>query len=85
LLCTFKIYFVPARGAFPNRCGKLSKVTEMEGFGALFGRLVLEKRGIEGLSQDDLADKSGLHKARISDIENGKIAKPQATTRSALH
>jgi transcriptional regulator with XRE-family HTH domain len=57
----------------------------MEGFGALFGRLVLEKRGIEGLSQDDLADKSGLHKARISDIENGKIAKPQATTRSALH
>jgi transcriptional regulator with XRE-family HTH domain len=56
----------------------------MDRFGVLFGRLVREKRGIEGLSQDGLADKSGLTKARISDIENGKIANPQARTVDAL-
>src|SRR6266576_3817061 len=66
LLCTPKICSFPTRGAFPNRCGKLSKVTEMDSFGVLFGRLVKEKRGIEGLSQDGLAGKCGLAKARIS-------------------
>jgi transcriptional regulator with XRE-family HTH domain len=83
LLCTSEICFFPARGAFPNRCGK-SKVTEMDCFGVLFGRLVREKRGIEGLSQDGLAEKSGLAKARISDIETGKIANPQTRTVDAL-
>jgi transcriptional regulator with XRE-family HTH domain len=53
-------------------------------FGVLFGRLVREKRGIEGLSQDGLAEQAGLTKARISDIETGKIAKPQAKTVDAL-
>jgi transcriptional regulator with XRE-family HTH domain len=53
-------------------------------FGVPFGRLVREKRGIEGLSQDGLADKTGLTKARISDIETGKIANPQAKTVDAL-
>ena len=56
----------------------------MESFGVLFGRLIREKRGIEGLSQDDLAGKSGLTKARISDIETGKINNPQAKTVDAL-
>jgi transcriptional regulator with XRE-family HTH domain len=56
----------------------------MDRFGVLFGRLVREKRGIEGLSQDGLAEKSGLTKARISDIETGKIANPQAKTVDAL-
>ena len=56
-----KYAFFPTRGAFPNRCGKLSKVTGMDG--VLFGRLVREKRGIEGLSQDGLGEKSGLTKA----------------------
>src|ERR1700704_1467685 len=56
----------------------------MESFGVLFGRLVSAKRGIEGLSQDDLAGKTGLTKARISDIETGKIANPQAKTVDAL-
>jgi transcriptional regulator with XRE-family HTH domain len=56
----------------------------MDRFGVLFGRLVREKRGIEGLSQDGLADKSGLQKARVSDIETGKIANPQARTVDAL-
>jgi transcriptional regulator with XRE-family HTH domain len=84
LLCTSEICFFPTRGAFLNRCGKLSKVTGMDRFGVLFGRLVREKRGIEGLSQDGLVEKSGLTKARISDIERGKIANPQAKTVDAL-
>ena len=50
----------------------------------LFGRLVREKRGIEGLSQDGLAEKSSLPKPRISDIETGKIGNPQARTVDAL-
>jgi transcriptional regulator with XRE-family HTH domain len=56
----------------------------MDRFGVLFGRLVREKRGIEGLSQDGLAEKSGLTKARISDIETGKIANPQVKTVDSL-
>jgi transcriptional regulator with XRE-family HTH domain len=56
----------------------------MESFGVLFGQLICDKRGIEGLSQDDLAGKSGLTKARISEIENGKINRPQAKTVDAL-
>jgi transcriptional regulator with XRE-family HTH domain len=56
----------------------------MDRFGVLFGQLVREKRGIEGLSQDGLAKMSSLTKARISDIETGKIAKPQAKTVDAL-
>jgi transcriptional regulator with XRE-family HTH domain len=84
LLCTSEICFFLVRGAFPNRRGKLSNVTRMDPFGVLFGRLVREKRGIEGLSQDGLAEKSGLTNARISDIETGKIANPQARTVDAL-
>src|SRR3977135_2855190 len=80
----FKLWALPAQSAFPNRCGKLSKVTEMDPFGMLFGRLIREKRGVEGLSQDGLAGKCGLTKARISDIETGKIANPQAKTVDAL-
>jgi transcriptional regulator with XRE-family HTH domain len=60
------------------------KVAEMESFGVQFGRLIRDKRGIEGLSQDDLAGKAGLTKARISDLENGKINNPQAKTIDAL-
>jgi transcriptional regulator with XRE-family HTH domain len=56
----------------------------MESFGVLFGRLIRDKRGIEGLSQDDLAGKSGLTKARISDIETGKIRNPRIGTVDAL-
>jgi len=56
----------------------------MDRFGVRFGRLVREKRGNEQLSQDGLAEKSGLTKARISDLETGKIANPQAKTVDAL-
>jgi transcriptional regulator with XRE-family HTH domain len=56
----------------------------MGGFGVRFGRLVRQKRGIEGLSQDDLAQKSNLTKGRISEIETGKISNPQAKTVDAL-
>jgi transcriptional regulator with XRE-family HTH domain len=56
----------------------------MESFGVLFGRLIRDKRGIEGLSQDDLAGKTDLTKARISEIETGKINNPRAKTVDAL-
>jgi transcriptional regulator with XRE-family HTH domain len=66
----------------------LRKVTEsygMDSFGQLFGRLVRHKRAIEGLSQDRLAERTDfLTKARISDIETGKIANPHARTVDAL-
>lgn len=64
--------------------GKLLKVTEMAGFGTSFGRLIREKRGIEGLSQEELAARAALTKARVSDLENGKINNPQAKTVDAL-
>jgi transcriptional regulator with XRE-family HTH domain len=53
-------------------------------FGPKFGRLVRDKRGIEQLSQDDLAGKTGLTKARISQLETGRIRNPQAKTVDAL-
>jgi transcriptional regulator with XRE-family HTH domain len=56
----------------------------MNSFGVLFGRLIREKRGIESFSQDALAAETGLTKARISDIETGKIANPQAKTVDSL-
>jgi transcriptional regulator with XRE-family HTH domain len=56
----------------------------MDRFGVLFGRLVREKRGIEGLSLDDLADKTGITKSRLSNLETGKTSNPQARTVDAL-
>lgn len=55
-----------------------------ESFGVLFGRLVREKRGVEGLSQDGLSVQTELTKARISDLETGKIDNPHASTIDAL-
>lgn len=62
----------------------LSKVSEMEPIGVRFGRLVRDKRGVEGLSQDSLAERCDLTKARISEIERGKIANPQIKTIDSL-
>lgn len=36
-----------------------------------FGLKVREKRGRLGISQEDLAERSGLHRTYISDIERG--------------
>jgi transcriptional regulator with XRE-family HTH domain len=62
----------------------VSKVTEVSGFGAAFGRLIREKRGIESMSQEELAFQAGVTKARISELETGKVANPQARTIDAL-
>jgi len=56
----------------------------MEKFGIIFGRLVRLRRGGAGLSQDELADKADTTKARISDLESGKVANPQAATVNKL-
>jgi transcriptional regulator with XRE-family HTH domain len=60
------------------------KLRKMGRFGVRFGRLIRDKRGIEGMSQDALAGASGLTKARISEIETGKTKNPQARTVDAL-
>lgn len=56
-------------------------------FGAAFGKLVKRRRGVEGLTQQALAvaafgDES--YKTRISELENGKVSKPQTKTIDAL-
>jgi len=68
-----------------NRLREVAEVSRS--FGANLGWLVKTKRGYEGLSQKDLAIKAFndvLYKARISDLENGKIANPQQKTVDAL-
>lgn len=52
-------------------------------FAQRFGKLIIEKRTLAILSQDELAAKfknTGVSKSRISDIEKCKIAKPQSAT-----
>ncbi|GAK34627.1 hypothetical protein JCM17846_28720 [Iodidimonas nitroreducens] len=56
-------------------------------FGQAFGQLIRSKRGIEGMTQQALAvaafgDEGG--KTRISELENGKVSKPQTKTIDAL-
>jgi transcriptional regulator with XRE-family HTH domain len=74
----------PAKKRVLELSVKMPEVTEMAAFGESFGRLVREKRGIEGLSQEELAERAEMAKARISDLENGKVNNPQARTVDAL-
>ena len=56
-------------------------------FGAAFGELIKKKRGIEQLTQQQLAVKAfraDIYKTRISELENGLVANPQAKTIDAL-
>lgn len=56
-------------------------------FGDKFGQLVRRKRGIEGLTQQSVAVRAfgdERYKSRISELENGKIAKPWPRTIDAL-
>jgi transcriptional regulator with XRE-family HTH domain len=60
---------------------------ELMSFGARFGALVRYKRGLEGLTQEALAEiafEDGEGKARISMLENGRISRPQQRTVDAL-
>lgn len=52
-------------------------------FGEAFGKLVKKLRGVEGLTQEELAVKAfgeGSYKTRISELENGRVSNPQAKT-----
>jgi len=83
-LCTFLTLLLSVAPRVP---GSLSKVIEGYGmyeFGIRFGRLVHEKRGLLELSLDKLVARCGLTKAQISNLENGKIRRPQAKTIDAL-
>ena len=62
----------------------LSKVSEMSGFGIEFGKLIRQRRGVEGLTQEMLAHEADIPKARISLLENGRVANPHARTVDAL-
>lgn len=56
-------------------------------FGEEFGKLVKKRRGIEGLTQQALAVTAfgeEAYKTRISELENGKVARPQPKTIDAL-
>jgi transcriptional regulator with XRE-family HTH domain len=75
---------VPEPQRVPEPLRKVIESYGMGRFGVQFGRLIRDKRGIEGLSQDALAEKTDLTKSRISEIETGKIANPQAKTVDAL-
>ena len=62
-------------------------MSHLDSFGVKFGRLILVKRGEEGLTQQALAvaafgDES--KKARISELENGHVARPQQKIVDAL-
>lgn len=56
-------------------------------FGQVFGQLIRSKRGIEGMTQQALAVAAfgdERYKTRISELENGKVSKPQTKTIDAL-
>jgi|GEM_PF-4270133 len=58
-----------------------------ESFGAQFGRLVRFRRGIEGITQQELAARAfgdPSLKSRISALESGKIRRPQQRTVDAI-
>ncbi len=56
-------------------------------FGEIFGNLVKTRRGIEGMTQQELAVRAfgdERYKTRISELENGHVAKPRTSTVDAL-
>jgi transcriptional regulator with XRE-family HTH domain len=48
------------------------------------GQRLAQLRLRAGLTQDELADKTGLHQTAISSIERGDIASPRLSTMRAL-
>lgn len=56
-------------------------------FGVEFGALIRERRGIEGMTQQELAVKAfgeEARKSRISELENGRVENPHQKTVDAL-
>ncbi len=45
----------------------------MQRIEVLFGRAVRRRRNELGLSQEDFADKAGIHRTYVSSIELGKV------------
>jgi transcriptional regulator with XRE-family HTH domain len=45
----------------------------MEKIAAAFGRVVRRRRERLGLSQEDFADRAGIHRTYVSSIELGKV------------
>lgn len=58
-------------------------MSHAENFGSRFGRLVRERRGIEGMSLEELAYQAfgeNGRKGGLSDLENGKVSNPHQRT-----
>lgn len=49
-----------------------------------FGAWLVEARGAAGLTQEQLADETGVHINTIKNLEAGKTARPRADTAAAL-
>lgn len=60
------------------------KLPDDRSFGVQFGRLIRSRRAAEGYSQEALAARAELTKAKISDLETGKVGNPHAKTVDAL-
>jgi transcriptional regulator with XRE-family HTH domain len=45
----------------------------MQRIEVLFGKAVRQRRSALGLSQEDFADKAGIHRTYVSSIELGKV------------
>jgi len=45
----------------------------MQRIEVLFGKVVRQRRNELGLSQEDFADKAGIHRTYVSSIELGKV------------
>ncbi|WP_386685154.1 helix-turn-helix domain-containing protein [Loktanella sp. R86503] len=62
-------------------------MSNQDSFGHRLGRLVRFKRGLEGLTQEQLAERAfgdATGKARISKLENGRITVPHQKTVDAI-
>lgn len=64
------------------------KVTDLSSFGEEYGQLIARRRESFGESQMETALAAfgdGSKKSRISELENGKVKRPQASTLAALN
>jgi transcriptional regulator with XRE-family HTH domain len=45
----------------------------MQNIESVFGQVIRQRRSALGLSQEDFADKAGIHRTYVSSIELGKV------------
>jgi transcriptional regulator with XRE-family HTH domain len=76
---------IMAAGRMGKRCGSVRQsVREEAGGGAEFGRLLAGFRLSRGLSQDELADRSGMSVRAIRNLERGQVEHPRRASVALL-